>query len=86
VTYYLDRIGGSCPAQASGRLGDRRPSSFRARHGRWDLSVGPAGATDDSWIGLIELDVAEGSDPTNGYMSDEDVVAILELQLGPSAQ
>jgi hypothetical protein len=48
VTYHLDRIGGSCPAQASGRLGDGRPFYFRARHGRWDLSVGPAGATDDS--------------------------------------
>jgi hypothetical protein len=82
MVYRVERIGGSCPTQASGQLEDGRPFYFRARSGQWELSVGPHGAIDRSWIGLLEWEVAEGDDPTIGWMSDQQVLAILDEHLG----
>jgi hypothetical protein len=76
--FSIDALGGECPTQAWGRLDDGRPFYFRARHGEWDLEIGPIGAdTDGSWIGELRWVVARGIDPTGGRMPDEDVRAIL---------
>jgi hypothetical protein len=81
--FHVESIGGACPTQATGLCADGRPFYFRAKYGEWTLSVGPEGAdTDGDWIGIIAWDRASGSDPTQGRMADQDVLAILRAHLG----
>ena len=82
--YTIDSIGGACPAQAEGITDEGRPFYFRARHGEWTLDVGEVGwprYTDwpeGSW-GTTE--VASGDDPSNGWMGEDEVVALLDAHL-----
>ena len=82
VGFTVASIGGACPSQASGRLGDGRPFYFWARHGEWELEVGPPdGDMDGDWIGEQRWVVAQGTDSTDGYMVEEDVRSILQRNL-----
>jgi hypothetical protein len=75
-------IGGACPTQAEGLTSDDRPFYFRARHGEWRLEVGEVGDPADycQWPeeGAV---VAAGDDQSNGWMENDDVLAILDAHL-----
>ena len=70
-------LGGHCPTQAEGLAPSGRPFYFRARHGWWTLELGPVGDPPDylSWSDDGE-EIAEGEDPSFGFMDPDDVRAI----------
>lgn len=72
------------PTQLDGMKAGGQPFYFRARHGRWDLWLGPVGAAPNylSWWEKATL-VAEGDDPTEGAMLPRQVDAIVAEHLGP---
>jgi len=74
---------GACPTQLDGRGTDGRPFYFRARHGVWQLRVGavsdPTEFTEWADWGTV---VAEGEDPTAGFMPADDVDALITEHLG----
>lgn len=80
--YTVESIGGMCPTQAEGRYTDSdRPYYFRARHGRWTLTVGEPGWPTDfdlsDVVGWPDEHAASGDDPTRGAMAHADVLAII---------
>lgn len=79
--YLLRTIGGACPTQAEGETADGREFYFRARHGKWSLQVAAAPGQDAIEDGPV---VAAGDDPSGGFMTDEDVMSILDAALGGS--
>lgn len=83
-TFVVDSIGGGCPTQADGRTSDDRPFYFRARHGEWALKLGNVGAPTCyvDWPDDGKTLVAEGDDPSGGFMDVDDVLAILDTHLG----
>ena len=85
--YSVRSIGGACPTQAEGRTVGDRPYYFRARHGDWTLEVGEPDfptdycswpATRHDWDAYL---IAQGDDPSNGFMDDAEVLAILDEHL-----
>lgn len=85
--YVIEELGGACPTQAIGRTESGRPYYFRARHGDWTLEVGePDFPTDyvhwpsdrNDWDAYL---IAEGDDPSCGWMEDDEVLAILDKHL-----
>jgi len=68
-------IGGACPAQASGTM-HGFPFYFRARHGDWSLQVVRPG-DDPVWPKKQMVHHADGHDPSHGWMSVDEVMAIL---------
>lgn len=81
----MDEYGyGVEPTQLEGMKAGGQPFYFRARHGRWDLWLGPEGAEPNylSWWENATL-VAEGDDPTEGAMPTAQVDAIVTEHLGP---
>lgn len=85
--FTVESIGGACPTQADGRTGEDRPFYFRARHGWWALKLGPVGAPTcyvDWPDGVAEL-IAEGDDPSAGFMEWDDVLVHLDAHLGVAA-
>lgn len=85
--YTVTELGGACPTQAQGRTVGNRPYYFRARHGEWTLEVGePDFPTDylewpstrHDWDAYL---IAEGDDPSGGWMEDDEVLAILDQHL-----
>ena len=90
-SYTVEEIGGACPTQATGRTSDDRPFYFRARHGYWTLERGEPGWPTDycDWPATrhdgIDSLVADGDDPSNGWMEDVEVLAILDAHFGESA-
>lgn len=85
-TFTVESIGGACPTQAEGRTAGGRPYYFRARHGGWALHLGePGWGPYTSWPDRPRLGdehvIAEGEDPSGGFMDDEDVLAILDEHL-----
>lgn len=70
--YTVDTLGGAMPTQATGTWIDGQRFYFRARHGRYTLEVHP---TDPVNHGTT---ITEGTDPTNGTMTDCQVLAILD--------
>ena len=89
--YTIVSLGGACPTQAEGLTADGRPYYFRARHGDWTLEVGEVGWPVDygKWPhdrqNWRQHEVASGDDPSNGWMEDSDVLAILDEHLKESA-
>jgi hypothetical protein len=86
--FIVEDIGGACPTQATGRYTESdRPFYFRARHGVWTLQVGEPGWPTDycDWPeGCPELaPIANGDDPTEGWMESEDVLAIIAANVPP---
>jgi hypothetical protein len=85
--YSIDELGGACPTQAIGRTAMGRPYYFRARHGDWTLEVGePEWPTDYGRWQLAPAGwganlVASGSDPSAGWMEDDEVLPILDEHL-----
>lgn len=83
-------LAGMCPGQALGRLADKRPFYFRARHGELSLEVGPAGVDPDGdWHGFarpgtdeLVWAVAGGEDPTDGWMPEATIRELLQEHLG----
>lgn len=71
------------PTQLDGMKAGGQPFYFRARHGRWELWLGPVGAQPDylNWWESATL-VADGDDPTEGAMLPAAVDAILTEYLG----
>jgi hypothetical protein len=81
--FTIENLGGAAPIQASGRLRDGRPFYFRARHGEWEIEVGPpGGAVDGAGVGERRWLVAKGADRSGGYMPEEDVRSLLRQHLG----
>lgn len=84
--FSIESLAGACPTQATGHCADGRPFYFWARHGDWELYVGPSGApTDGSWIGDSQWITARGCDPIEGRMPPDGVRTALRLHLGPEA-
>lgn len=83
-SYTVTSIGGACPTQAEGVTADGRPYYFRARHGRWTLDVGEVGWPEYcEWPGDVwdQKRIADGDDPSQGWMEDTDVLSILDQHL-----
>lgn len=74
----VDTLGGMCPTQAEGTMGGN-PFYFRARHGSWELRVVKPGC-DPVWPDNKEdlLLNWSGDDPSNGWMEEPDVMAVLQ--------
>lgn len=74
---------GRCPTQLEGVTRHSRPFYFRARHGRWDLRVGPENAAPQylDWAENEEL-IGDGEDPTIGEMLPADVDALITEYVG----
>ena len=57
------------------------PYYFRARHGRWTLTIGEPGWPTDfdlsDVVGWPDEHAASGDDPTRGAMAHADVLAII---------
>ena len=72
------------PTQLDGMKAGGQPFYFRARHGRWELWLGPLGAEPNylSWWESATL-AAEGDDPTEGAMLPAQVDDIVTEHLGP---
>jgi hypothetical protein len=83
--YRVDSIGGICPTQSEGMTAFGRPFYFRARHGDWTLEFGGHGDPADLHRWRSEELIAEGDDPSQGCMSDEEVLAILDVHCGGAA-
>jgi hypothetical protein len=64
----IDEIGGNCPVQAFGRIGDEK-FYFRARGRTWTLCVGDDPVTDARWI--YEEYYGDGSFDA-GWMSEDE--------------
>jgi hypothetical protein len=69
--YVVTSLGGMCPTQAEGTWVDGQEFYFRARHNHYTLKVDPKDAVGGTLI-------AEGNDPSGGFMSDDEVLAILD--------
>lgn len=88
MTFTITDIGGACPTQATGRYtATDQPFYFRARHGMWTLQVGEPGWLTDycywpAWIDEV-APIAQGDDPTHGWMETDDVVAIIAANVPP---
>lgn len=72
------------PTQLDGMKAGGQPFYFRARHGRWELWIGPVDAEANylTWRENATL-VAEGDGPTEGAMFPAQVDAIVTEHLGP---
>lgn len=86
--FTVDQIGGACPTQATGRYtASDRPFYFRARHGGWTLDLGEPGWPTDycDWpAGAFPYEcVASGDDPTQGWMADGTMLAIIAGNVPP---
>lgn len=73
--YVVTELGGACPTQAQGVTAGGDRFYFRARHGEWALWVDPVDA-----VRAVEP-VAQGEDPAGGWMSDDEVLAVLDAHL-----
>lgn len=74
--YTLDYVGGACPTQAEGITGKGRHFYFRYRHGHWSLRV----SYDNAVSGQVIASATLGHE-LDGFMSDGDVIAILDTYL-----
>ena len=74
----VDSIGGMCPTQSEGTMSGN-PYYFRARHGQWELRAVKPGC-DPVWPKNKEDMLLNwgGDDPSNGWMAEPDVMAILQ--------
>jgi hypothetical protein len=85
--WTITTCGGICPTQAEGITPWGTPFYFRARHGAWQLYDSPTlqgahaavewcGGTDERWL-------ADGDDPSHGFMERHEVEAILATVSAP---
>lgn len=82
TAFTVERIGGSAPTQASGRvLSTDRPYYFRARHGAWTLEVGAPGEPTPYIDWASSTVTARGADDTFGAMDNRAVLALLREHL-----
>lgn len=78
--YELDYLGGNCPVQAEGKVGDV-PFYFRARGAHWCLGIGEDPVGEPVWI----HEEAFGSSFEAGWMEEDEARRFREFALARHA-